>query len=132
VINVGQSLYTGEGGHAPCHQSCILVNGGRPVAQTDALGNVTKFGYDVGGYRNAGQCSGLQAGGEGPRWEGRQSPSSALNWPVLLLDVLRHDAQWCAADGAGEVRARPEFVGPVVVAGEFGELPAAGGATGRP
>lgn len=24
-----------------------------------------------GGYRNAGQCSGLQAGGEGPRWEGR-------------------------------------------------------------
>ncbi|MEV4281974.1 diguanylate cyclase domain-containing protein [Actinoplanes xinjiangensis] len=25
------------------------------------------------GYRNAGQCSGLQAGGEGPRWEGRQA-----------------------------------------------------------
>ncbi|ROO61332.1 hypothetical protein EDC02_3265 [Micromonospora sp. Llam0] len=24
-------------------------------------------------YRNAGQCSGLQAGGEGPRWEGRQA-----------------------------------------------------------
>lgn len=23
------------------------------------------------GYPNAGQCSGLQAGGEGPRWEGR-------------------------------------------------------------
>ncbi|GAA2855630.1 hypothetical protein [Actinoplanes cyaneus] len=22
-------------------------------------------------YRNAGQCSGLQAGGEGPRWEGQ-------------------------------------------------------------
>ncbi|MEO3781273.1 hypothetical protein ABGB16_31675 [Micromonospora sp. B11E3] len=23
------------------------------------------------GYLTAGQCSGLQAGGEGPRWEGR-------------------------------------------------------------
>jgi len=27
-----------------------LVNGGRMVAQSDALGNETKFGYDVGGY----------------------------------------------------------------------------------
>ncbi|WBB98548.1 MULTISPECIES: hypothetical protein [unclassified Solwaraspora] len=34
----------------------------------------------LSGYRNAGQCSGLQAGGEGPRWEGRQGPSSALTW----------------------------------------------------
>ncbi|XVU23198.1 hypothetical protein ACQPZJ_38975 [Actinoplanes sp. CA-054009] len=25
------------------------------------------------GYRNAGQCSGLQAGGEGPRSEGRRA-----------------------------------------------------------
>lgn len=24
-------------------------------------------------YLDAGQCSGLQAGGEGPRWEGRQA-----------------------------------------------------------
>ncbi|WFE23164.1 hypothetical protein O7621_07590 [Solwaraspora sp. WMMD937] len=24
-------------------------------------------------YRNAGQCSGVQAGGEGPRWEGRRA-----------------------------------------------------------
>jgi len=63
---------------------------------------------EVSGYRNAGQCSGLQAGGVGPRWEGRQGPSSALNWPVLLLDVLLHDARWRAAGGAGEVRARPE------------------------
>ena len=25
------------------------------------------------GYRNAGQCSALQGGGEGPRWEGRKA-----------------------------------------------------------
>lgn len=29
-----------------------LANGNRPLAQTDGLGNVTKFGYDVGGYTN--------------------------------------------------------------------------------
>ncbi|ROO59592.1 hypothetical protein EDC02_1392 [Micromonospora sp. Llam0] len=41
---------------------------------------VTNSGYNSGiaveagqRYRNAGQCSGLQAGGEGPRWEGRQA-----------------------------------------------------------
>jgi RNA polymerase sigma-70 factor (ECF subfamily) len=28
---------------------------------------------EVFGYRNAGQCSALQGGGEGPRWEGRQA-----------------------------------------------------------
>ena len=27
-------------------------------------------------YRDAGQCSALQGAGEGPRWEGRQGPSS--------------------------------------------------------
>jgi hypothetical protein len=43
-------------------------------------------------YRNAGQCSALQGGGEGPRWEGRQGSSSALYRAVLLLDVLTHDA----------------------------------------
>src|SRR3954453_23788301 len=43
-----------------------------------------------GGYRDAGQCSALQGGGEGPRWEGRQGPSSALSRAVLLLDVLLH------------------------------------------
>ncbi|WP_250032166.1 hypothetical protein [Paractinoplanes maris] len=32
------------------------------------------YGLNAGdSYRNAGQCSGLQAGGEGPRWEGRQA-----------------------------------------------------------
>lgn len=30
-------------------------------------------GLGLGSYRNAGQCSGLQAGGEGPRWEGREA-----------------------------------------------------------
>jgi hypothetical protein len=62
-------------------------------------------GATYNSYRNAGQCSALQGGGEGPRWEGRQGPSSALSWAVLLLDVLLHDAWWCAAHGAGEVRA---------------------------
>jgi hypothetical protein len=56
-----------------------------------------------GGYRDAGQCSALQGGGEGPRWEGRQGPSSALSRTVLLLDVLLHDAQWCPGYGPGEV-----------------------------
>jgi hypothetical protein len=43
-------------------------------------------------YWNAGQCSALQGGGEGPRWEGRRGLSSALYRAVLLLDVLTHDA----------------------------------------
>ncbi|MET7747643.1 hypothetical protein [Micromonospora sp. NPDC005367] len=37
---------------------------------TDPL--VTLFTADAS-YRNAGQCSGLQAGGEGPRGEGREA-----------------------------------------------------------
>jgi hypothetical protein len=32
----------------------------------------------------------FQGGGEGPRWEGRQGLSSALDRVVLLLDVLTH------------------------------------------
>ncbi|MET7969388.1 PaaI family thioesterase [Micromonospora sp. NPDC005305] len=31
------------------------------------------------GYRHAGQCSALQGGGEGPRGEGRQGPSRAVD-----------------------------------------------------
>ncbi|MBW6433419.1 hypothetical protein KZ829_06635 [Actinoplanes hulinensis] len=31
----------------------------------------------------------FQAGGEGPRWEGRQGPGSASTGTVLLLDVLQ-------------------------------------------
>ncbi|WBB98550.1 hypothetical protein O7543_10930 [Solwaraspora sp. WMMA2080] len=69
---------------------------------------VLLFAGGGGGYRNAGQCSGLQAGGEGPRWEGRQGPSSALTWTVLLLDVLRHDARWRA--GATTRQARSTFL----------------------
>src|SRR5687767_8930571 len=79
----------------------------------------------VGPYlatRNAGQCSGLQAGGEGPRWAGRQGPSSALIRAVLLFDVLLHDRERRAADGAREVGTGPELVGPVVVRHEVGEL----------
>jgi hypothetical protein len=73
-------------------------------------------------YRVAGQCSVFQGGGEGPRGEGRQGPSGALNRPVLLLDVLLHHAQRCPANRAREVRTRPELVGPVVVPDEIGEL----------
>ncbi|WP_045747514.1 hypothetical protein [Actinoplanes rectilineatus] len=35
--------------------------------------DLTERMHQLTGYRNAGQCSGLQAGGEGPRWEGRQA-----------------------------------------------------------
>ncbi len=79
-------------------------------------------GLSMGGYLYAGQCSGLQAGGEGPRWEGRQGPGSALDRAVLLLDVLLRDDQRSPADGAREVRTRPQLVGPVVVPHEVGEL----------
>jgi hypothetical protein len=49
-------------------------------------------------YQDGGRgCSALQGGGEGPRWEGRQGPSSALNRAVLLLDVLTQDTQRCPA-----------------------------------
>ncbi|MDG4774562.1 hypothetical protein [Solwaraspora sp. WMMD792] len=45
------------------------------ISTTDVTLVWTAATDDVGvtGYRNAGQCSGLQAGGEGPRWEGRQA-----------------------------------------------------------
>ncbi|ROO61349.1 YD repeat-containing protein [Micromonospora sp. Llam0] len=46
---VSQVAVTGPTGETLSY-SYDLVNGGRPVAQTDALDNVTKFGYDVGGY----------------------------------------------------------------------------------
>ncbi|SFF98069.1 FAD binding domain-containing protein [Actinoplanes philippinensis] len=66
----------------------------------------------------------LRPSGRGwrPALGGLLGPSSALTGTVLLVDVLLHDAQRCPADGAGEVRTRPEFVGPVVVAHEVGEL----------
>lgn len=59
-------------------------------------------------YRNAGQCSGLQTGGEGPR--GRALSARACSRPGLagtglLLDVLPQNDDRGAADGAGEVGA---------------------------
>ncbi|MBM7494706.1 hypothetical protein JOD64_005928 [Micromonospora luteifusca] len=69
-----------------------------------ATGNGGNRRAGSAGYTVAGQCSALQGGGEGPRWEGRQGPSSALNRAVLLLDVLTHDAQRCRAHGAHRVR----------------------------
>ena len=55
-------------------------------------------------YRVAGQCSALQGGGVGPRWEGRQGPGGVLGRVVLLLDVLAYDTQRCPARRAREVR----------------------------
>ena len=52
-------------------------------------------------YRDAGQCSGLQAGGEGPRWEGRQGPSSALT--SRLLALLGHGDRHDGGDPAAVV-----------------------------
>ena len=48
-------------------------------------------------YRNAGQCSALQGGGEGPRWEGRQGPSSAVDRGRVEMDP---------GDNQARVRAR--------------------------
>jgi RHS repeat-associated protein len=42
---------TGPSGETISH-SYDLVHGGRMVAQTDALGNTTKYGYDAGGFAN--------------------------------------------------------------------------------
>src|SRR5688572_2652382 len=53
-------------------------------------------------YQDAGQCSALQGGGEGPRGRAVR-PERALDRAVLLLDVLAEDGQRGAADGAGEV-----------------------------
>jgi hypothetical protein len=83
-------------------------------------------------YRVAGQCSALQGGGEGPRWEGRHGSSGALKRAVVLLGVLTRDTQRGAAGGACEARARPEFVGPAAVAYEVGGAPGASTAWTRP
>ncbi|HEX8346289.1 MAG TPA: LamG-like jellyroll fold domain-containing protein, partial [Actinoplanes sp.] len=48
---VSKVLVTGPTGEKLWY-SYDLVNGNRVVGQTDALGNETKFGYDVGGYSN--------------------------------------------------------------------------------
>ncbi|MEH1053965.1 molybdopterin-dependent oxidoreductase [Micromonospora sp. CPCC 206171] len=93
----------------------LIVPGWYGMAHVRWLRGITVLTEEFDGYRGAGQCSALQGGGEGPRWEGRQGPSGALDRAVLLFDVLTHGTQRCAADGAGEVRARPELVGPVVV-----------------
>jgi hypothetical protein len=102
-----------------------LVNGVCWFAVGVALGAVIKHTLPaiftvVAGYRVAGQCSVLQGGGEGPRWEGRQGPSSALCRVVLLLDVLTHDTERCPVHRAREVRPRPELVGPIVVPDQVG------------
>ena len=53
------------------------------------------------GYRDAGQCSGLQAGGEGPRWEGRQGPCSALT--SRLFALFGHGDRYDGGDPAAVV-----------------------------
>ncbi|WP_220386336.1 AMP-binding protein [Frankia sp. ArI3] len=63
-------------------------------------------GYlDEDGYRVAGQCSGLQAGGEGPRGKAVSRPERALNRTGLFLDVPAEHVQRRATDRPGEVGA---------------------------
>ncbi|GAA1566980.1 hypothetical protein GCM10009827_105870 [Dactylosporangium maewongense] len=53
-----------------------LLAGDAPVTWVFAGDSIVQAARWTDGarcYRNAGQCSGLQAGGEGPRWEGRQA-----------------------------------------------------------
>src|SRR5690606_27951364 len=50
------------------------------------------------------------------------SPQPGSERSVLLLDVLLHDAERCAAGRSGEVRAGPEALCPPVVADQVGEL----------
>ena len=119
--------------------------GRRPVAAADLPGDALHPLTDVacsGGRRpdrnaapvlpRCGPVFALQGGGEGPRWEGRQGPSSALDRAVLLLDVLAHDAERCAADGAGEVRTRPAACWPGSSGGPGRGTPAASGGTETP
>lgn len=44
--------------------------GGRPAGRPGRMVAALAVTQTIG-HRNAGQCSGLQAGGEGPRWAGR-------------------------------------------------------------
>src|SRR5690606_37592851 len=87
--------------------------------------------YTTTGYRDYSQCTGLQPGGEANLrtaltsavcTDSHCSPQPGSARPVLLLDVLLHDAERCAADGTGEVRAGPQALCPPVVPDEFGEL----------
>lgn len=54
------------------------------------------------GYRDPSQCSGLQPGGEAIV---RSVLTCALEWTVLLLDVLTEDRRRGTADGPGELRS---------------------------
>lgn len=59
---------------------------------------------ETGGYRYAGQCAGLQPGGEGPC--GRPvTAERALGRRVLPLDVLARHADRGVAGRVGDVRA---------------------------
>src|SRR3954453_20199053 len=69
-------------------------------------------------YRDAGQCSALQGGGEGPRWEGRQGPSSALT--RRLVDLLGHGHRHDGGDAAAVV-GDPDGLSP------YGDLVQGGG-----
>ena len=84
-----------------------------PTIQRDLAFSPAGVAWVVNGW-----CSALQCGGEGPCWEGRQGPSSALNRAVLLLDVLLHDAWRCTGDGACAPRLTGRFgPRPVLLAG---------------
>jgi hypothetical protein len=79
----------------PALETAFLTRGlqaGRSFGSTMRRPRLTGGGSrpitPAGRYRNAGQCSGLQAGGEGPRWEGRQGPSSAVDLAVTGPDTV--------------------------------------------
>ena len=122
-----------------------------PLADT-AVPNATRYTYDGLGrvvtempvlrgteaperatrYRNAGQCSGLQAGGEGPRWEGPPGPEQCSN---LAGFPARCTASRCSVARRRRSRrstspTRACWPGRSGVRGR--ETPAAGGATRRP
>lgn len=59
LAQVRQTLVLGmiERAAGDYHNTAVVIAGGRLI----------------GRYRNAGQCCGLQVGGEGPGWEGRRA-----------------------------------------------------------
>jgi hypothetical protein len=70
---------SGNGAHTTYHLGGLsaFVLTGYALPGASAASSLTGSSYCHGsdkclyGYRNAGQCSGLQPGGEGPCWEGR-------------------------------------------------------------
>ncbi|MBM0259685.1 DUF1080 domain-containing protein [Micromonospora sp. 4G55] len=72
-----------------------------PTASQKVDATIAVSGTFDGGlkrYRDAGQCCALHCRGCRPALGGPPRPEQCLDRAVLLLDVLTHDAQRCAAD----------------------------------